>query len=300
MSAASFVERRTKSSIGDSNLSVWKLKAWLKRRLKQIRLAYLRTFRSFDVEAVEKALRGVGIEAGDVVFVHSSYDAFEGFTGKPTDVITALEAAVGPDGTVMMPSLPFTGSALDYISAGNITDIRRTPSRMGMLTELFRRQKGTCRSLHPTHPVLAKGCLAKQLITGHEQATTPCGAGSPFAKLSEVDAKILFLGTSIEAMTFFHYLEEAYETKLPISPFTSETVKATIKDGDRMETITMRLFDRALSRRRRVSRLLPGLKQRNGVRSVKVGTLDIAVIAALDAEDVFRDMAERGEALYDD
>lgn len=283
-----------------ATLSLRTLGVSLIGHLKQLRLAYVRTFRSFDAKAIEEALHKIGIGEGNVVFVHSSYNAFEGYTGNPSDVLTAIETAVGSDGTVMMPSLPFNGSALDYISAGNITDVRRTPSRMGLLTELFRRQIGTFRSLHPTHPVLAKGRLARQLTTGHERATTPCGVNSPFAKLAEVDAKILFLGTSIESMTFFHYLEELYEAKLPISPFTSETIKATVKDGDRMETITMRLYDRTLSRSRCISQILPGLIRHNGLRSVKVGMLEIVVVRAVIVRDVFREMVERGEALYNE
>lgn len=280
-------------------MSVRKLKAWLKNRFKQIRLAYLRRFRSFDAGDIEKALRNVGIKAGDVVFVHSSYDAFEGFSGTPTNVIAALETAVGPDGTLMMPSMPFTGTALDYIARSKPTDIRRTPSRMGILTEVLRRQKGTYRSLHPTHPVLAKGHLAEQMIDGHERAATPCGDNSPFAKLLKTRAKILFLGTSIETMTFFHYLEEAYEAKLPTSPFTAETVRTMVKDGDRHKTVTMRLFDPVLSRKRRITRMLPRLEQRGSIRFAKIGKLDISVIAAADAEQVFREMVEQGEPLYD-
>lgn len=280
-------------------LGFFELKVWLKNRFKQIRLAYLRRFRSFDARDIEKTLRNVGIKAGDVVFVHSAYNAFEGFSGKPTNVIAALETAVGPDGTLMMPSMPFTGTALDYIAQSKSTDIRRTPSRMGILTEVLRRQKGTWRSLHPTHPVLAKGRLAEQLTTGHEQAATPCGDNSPFAKLPKVGAKILFLGTSIETMTFFHYLEEAYEAKLPASPFTSETVQTRVKDGDRSEIVTMRLFDPNLSRKRRIARMWPRLEQCESTRFAKVGTLTISVIAAVDAEQVFQEMIEQGESLYD-
>lgn len=275
-------------------------KAWLKGRFKQVRLAYLRRFRFFDAGEVEQALRDLGVRAGDVVFVHSAYNAFDGFIGKPSEVIGSLEAAVGPEGTVLMPSMPFTGSALDYIQSGKITDIRRTPSRMGLLTELFRRQKDVVRSLHPTHPVLAKGRMAKALIAGHERAATPCGAGSPFGKLLEADGKIVLLGAPIETMTFFHYLEEAHEDKLPKSPFTSDVIDVPVREGDRTTIVTMRLYDRTQSRKRRVSRMLPGLERRGALQTARIGALRIAVIAARDADAVFREMAERGEALYDD
>ncbi|NJS39886.1 MAG: AAC(3) family N-acetyltransferase [Rhodobacteraceae bacterium] len=58
-------------------------------------------------------------------------------------------------------------------------DAKRTPSEMGLLTELFRRAPGAKRSLHPTHSVTALGPLAEQLTATHHQATTPSGRGTP-------------------------------------------------------------------------------------------------------------------------
>ena len=59
--------------------------------------------------AAGAALSALGLRPGQVVMVHSSFDRFAGFTGKPSEVIQALEDAVGPEGTLLMPTLPFTG-----------------------------------------------------------------------------------------------------------------------------------------------------------------------------------------------
>ena len=64
------------------------------------------------------------------------------------------------------------------------------PSRMGILSEMFRRQKDTRRSLNPAHPVLAAGPLASWFVEGHEECAYSCGPGSPFEKLIEKDAKL--------------------------------------------------------------------------------------------------------------
>lgn len=246
------------------------------------------------------ALREVGLEKGDAVFVHSSFAAFEGFRGKATEILSSIERVIGPEGTLLMPSIPFTGTALAYVAAGKVTDIRRTPSRMGLLTELLRRQKGTVRSVHPTHPVLARGGSAEALTAGHAETQTPCGKGSPFAKLRAADGKLLFLGAAIESMTFFHYLEEIYEARLPISPFAAETVTATVRDGEISKTVSMRLFDPDQSRKRRIDRLWPRLKDRDGSRTAKVGSLDLLLLETGDVESVFAEMVAQGEALYDD
>lgn len=285
------------SSKTSSGLS--RLKAAIKARLKQGRLWYVRRFRSFDRAALEGALGAVGIRPGDVVFVHSSYDAFTGFTGKPTDVLAALQAAVGEDGTILMPSMPFTGTAVEYLARGKPTDIKRTPSRMGILTEVLRRQSGTLRSMHPTHPVLAVGRQAAEMIEGHELAGTPCGRPSPYSKLLDHDGKVLFLGTSIDAMTLFHFLEEEYEDEMYEAPLLKDTVDAVVRDGEREVVVTMRMFDPETSRRRRVPAMLPKLRGFSDTRNLHLGGLGIMAIKARDAERVFTELMKQRGILYE-
>src|SRR5438094_10151405 len=64
---------------------------------------------------------------------------------------------------------------------------------MGLITEAFRRRSGVLRSLNPVHPVLALGPEAAKLVADHERQLHSCGKGSPFAKLYDLKAKILFL-----------------------------------------------------------------------------------------------------------
>jgi aminoglycoside 3-N-acetyltransferase len=273
-------------------------KRFVKDRLRSLDRLYARNLYAFDAPSLGAALRGLGIAPGDVVMVHSAYDAFRGFAGKPTDVLAVLEDAVGPAGTILMPSLPFTGTAVDYVRSGAVTDIARTPSRMGLLTELFRRQKGTLRSVHPTHPVLARGARAAELVAGHESARTPCGAGSPFAKLLEADGKMLFLGVSIDSMTFFHFLEEQFEDRLRPSPFTSETFEAPVQRGGETVAVHTRLFDPVLSRRRDIGVMLPELRRLGGLHEAKVGLLPLSMVRAASTRDAFAAVLDDGKSFY--
>ena len=273
-------------------------KRFVKDRLRSLNRLYARRLHPFDAAQLGAALRGLGIAPGDVVMVHSAYDAFRGFAGKPTDVLAVLEDAVGPGGTLLMPSLPFTGTAVDYVRSGAVTDLARTPSRMGLLSELFRRQKGTLRSAHPTHPVLTRGARAEELVAGHETARSPCGAGSPFAKLLEADGKILFLGVSIDSMTFFHFLEEHFEDRLRPSPFTGETFDAPVRRGGETVTVRTRLFDPALSRRRDIGVMLPELRRLGGLREAKVGLVPLLLVRAASARDAFAAALDKGKSFY--
>jgi aminoglycoside 3-N-acetyltransferase len=274
------------------------LKKLAKELLRASRRWYVTTLRSFDIAALKSALRQLGLAPGQALMVHSSFDAFLGFTGKPTDVIAALETLVAPGGTILMPSIPFGGTAIDYVKSGNITDIERTPSRTGILTELFRRQKGTLRSVHPTHPVLARGSRAAAMLKDHRLASTPCGAHSPFAKLLEEKGKILFLGATIDSMTFFHYLEEVFEDRLKPSPFTSEVFEVPVRSGTDTFLLRMRLFDKDMSRRRTITPLVSELNRLGGSVSGRVGTLPLMLVDAVAVRDAFESAIKNGTPLY--
>lgn len=274
------------------------MKTSVKDRLRRLHAFYARTVHGFDAAALCASLR-LAIAPGDTVFVHSAFNAFHGFSGKPSEVLEGLEALVGVEGTVLMPSLPFSGSALTYVQSGAITDIARSPSRTGLLTELFRRQKGTLRSVHPTHPVLARGARAAAMIDGHLHAGSPCGAGSPFERLLESNGKILFLGVDIRSMTFFHYLEERFESQIVPSPFTADVFDVPVRAGGETLTARTRLYNRELSGRRHIAILLPELRRNDGIRTGNVGLLQWMVVGTRAAERAFKAILDAGKTFYD-
>jgi aminoglycoside 3-N-acetyltransferase len=275
------------------------LKRAAKRQLYQSKKWWRTTFHAFSPSDLTEAVISLGIETGDIVLAHIAYNQFLGFTGQPSDVLGSLRSAVSQSGTLLMPSMPFTGSALEYVQSGPMFDVRRTPSQMGLVTELFRRSPGTIRSLHPTHPVLANGPRASELIRDHPLAKTPCGRHSPFAKLVEKDAKIALLGTGIGAMTFYHHLEEVLESLLPESPFTKESFDVAFRgyDGEMMH-ITTRLYDPVLSGRRRLGNIEQELKRRGAWRERIVGCVSVVVLEARVVSEAVRAMAERGTHCY--
>jgi aminoglycoside 3-N-acetyltransferase len=61
--------------------------------------------------------------------------------------------------------------------------------------------------LHPTHSVAAIGRSAAELVADHEIAKTPCGLGTPYARLLDAGGQILLLGVSLKRNTCFHTVE---------------------------------------------------------------------------------------------
>jgi aminoglycoside 3-N-acetyltransferase len=270
------------------------------RQLRQrVRKAYINRFYAFTPADVLSTLLGLGVRRGDVICVHSSFDQFLGFRGGLADAIRALQDSVSPDGGLVVPTQPFTSTAIDYVRKHPVTDLARAPSLMGFMTEILRRTPGVIRSISPTHPVAAWGVKGTGLIGNDWEARTPCGRGTAYHRMLDVDAKIVMLGTGLQPMTFYHCVEELIEPLMPFSPFTTEEFTLTTRDAKgTLYTSRMRLFEPVLSAKRRMSLMIPDLKQRGFWRQARVGKLEVIVLRAADVLETCRAMAKDGRFCY--
>ena len=149
-------------------------------------------------------LHSLGVRRGGVLLVHSSLKSLGRVPGGAETVIQGLLAALGQEGTLLMPALSY-----ETVHAANpIFDVRSTPSCVGALPEYFRTRQATRRSMHPTHSVCALGRRADELLDPHLLDTTPCGSNSPFHRLPDFDGQILMLGCGLLPNTSMHAIEE--------------------------------------------------------------------------------------------
>lgn len=275
------------------------LKLYLKQLRHRARAAYISRFHSFTPADFRDGLCGLGVQTGDILCVHSSFDQFLGFRGNVGDAIQALQDCVGPEGGLIMPTQPFTSSAVDYVRTYPITDLARAPSLMGLMTEILRRTRGAIRSINPTHPVAAWGDKGVRLVGNDWEARTPCGQGTAYHRLLEFDGQILMLGTGLQPMTFYHCVEELIEPLMPFSPFTAEEFSLQTKDakGDIYRS-HMRLFEPVLSAKRRMSLLVPELQEHGFWKVGKVGRLAIILLKATHVLEACRSMARKGQFCY--
>ena len=266
-----------------------RIKRWLKRLVR----SYHRVFRAFTPVDLKNALLKLGIVPGDVVMVHSAFDSFLGFQGGPVDVIRALQEVVGAGGTLMMPTIPFQGTAVEYARGDPVFDVRQTVSRMGLITEVFRRAPGVVRSIHPTHSVAVWGSRTDAIIAGHEHAETPCGRGTPYGRLLECDGKILLAGVPANTMTFCYFVAEELEPRLAVPVLTRETypMRWTDRDGT-VQVSNVRLFSVRLDHD--LSPLVRELKRRDAWRERRVGRLPLVLLRAREVYDAAAALADRG------
>src|SRR6266849_3585613 len=264
----------------------------VKRLLHRLRNRYVARFHSFTPEDFRGLLGALGVRTGDVLCVHSSFDRFLGFTGNVGDAIRALQDSVSPDGGLVMPTQPFNSSALEYVRTHPVTNLARSPS-------ILRRTPGAIRSINPTHPVALWGRKGLRLAGNDWEARTPCGQGTAYHRLLDCDGKILMLGTTLQPMTFYHCVEEIIEPLMPFSPFTAEEFALQTKDANsKLYTSRMRLFEPALSRRRRMSLLIPELRARGFWREAHVGRLKVILLNAREVLEACRSLAQKGQFCY--
>ena len=264
-----------------------------------LRRAYRRLRYPFTGEDLVKGLRDCGIHPGDTVFVHSSFSNFEGFRGGGRDVLAALRQAVGEEGTLLMPTLSFTGSAVAYAARPKIFNPASSPSLVGMLPELFRRSPGVSRSLHPTHSVAAAGPRSEWFLKDHHLAESPCGRGTPYYRLLEADGKILLLDVGLSILTFYHTIEELIEPLLPESALTRTKYILPIRLGNEIvQSAPMRLFEPSVSARRTLQPLERALREGGMWKSVKVANIVLTVVTAKDCLATAEALARRGVFCY--
>ncbi len=196
-------------------------------------------------------LLSLGLCRGGVLLIHSSLRSLGPVAGGAETVVSALLAALGPQGTLLMPALSYA----TVTCTNPCFDARATPSCVGALPEYFRTRPGTSRSIHPTHSVCATGRLAFDLVSGHDLDTTPCGSHSPLTRLPGLEGQILFLGCGLRPNTSMHGVEELIEP-----PYLfGEPVTYTIYNADGSEsqmTVRSHNFKGYAQRYDRISTLL--------------------------------------------
>jgi aminoglycoside N3'-acetyltransferase len=143
-------------------------------------------------------LRALGVAEGGVLVVHMAFSKVRPVEGGPQGLIDALQAALGPTGTLAMPSLPDVDDEPFRLDA--------TPClTMGVVADTFWRLPGVVRSDSP-HSFAARGPRAIELTRPHP-VEIPHGLDSPVGRAYELDAQVLLLGVGHDANTTIHLAE---------------------------------------------------------------------------------------------
>lgn len=146
-----------------------------------------------------RQLRDLGVEAGDILLVHTAFRAVRPVEGGPLGLIEALRAALGPDGTLVMPS--WSGNDDEPFDR---TSSPVTPD-LGITADMFWRLPGVWRSDH-VHAFAAAGPAASAIVAD-PLPLPPHIPASPVGRVHDQDGKILLLGTDHSSNTTLHLAE---------------------------------------------------------------------------------------------
>ncbi len=273
-------------------------RVYLSARARTAPLA-LRWHGTFSAEMLVEHLRP-RLKASDLLMVHCSINHMQPMFRQGAPELLAALTSLTPSGiTVVMPTFnfgdPADGGAYATLKRKQRIELRRLPSQMGLLSELFRRTRGVVSSRHPVMRLSALGPEAAGLVAGHETAALPCGEGSPFAYLERRNALIVGLGRTIEVLTHVHHVEDVMGDQFPVPSQIGEPLPLTLVDGT--EEIPFQLRSRSLSGTRdmlRLRRLMP----RAQLHEWRFHGVPMFAVRAQDVTSALARAARAGQSLY--
>ena len=166
----------------------------LKRDIRKIKSAIQFWVRPMTIEKMEKVLtEELGIRKGDAIFVTSAFGSLKA-AFSPKELIELMMKVVGENGVIMMPYYP-PGSSNEWAASGEVFDMEKTKSSMGVLTNVFSKMPGVVKSNHPTKAVCVWGKDATLIAEDHAISKSPFGETSPYGKFLRLHSKSIGIAT---------------------------------------------------------------------------------------------------------
>ncbi|NWG35636.1 MAG: AAC(3) family N-acetyltransferase [Chloroflexi bacterium] len=145
-----------------------------------------------------RQLLDLGIQPGGILLVHTAFSKVKPIEGGPPGLIAALRAALGTDGTLVMPSM-------SYDDDHPFDKTKSHCAEMGVVADTFWRLPGVLRSDN-NHAFAAVGPLAERILAPHP-LDIPHGIDSPVGRVYELDGQVLLLGVDHTSNTTLHLCE---------------------------------------------------------------------------------------------
>ncbi len=183
----------------------------------------------------------LGLSQGDKIFVTSAFANLNAQGYSPKDAIKVMMEIVGDEGLIMMPYYPPMNS-MEWVRKGEVFEMGKTVSGMGVMTNVFAGMEGVQMSEHPLKSVCAWGKDVSRYITDHYKDVDPYGDNTPYGRLlADGHSKSLCLG--VVNLPMFHAIEDKnqapdtlyYDERLYDVPFVTkegETIVCRTKVHD--------------------------------------------------------------------
>lgn len=204
-----------------------------------------------DFDLILSYLKSQGIEKGDLLVVHSSYDSLRRTGLTPEQIIDKLLELVGPTGTLAMPAMrKYKGEpeGLDRLRVSTDELVctykpRKTMVKTGWLPLAMVQRKDSVVSRHPLDTMVAIGPLANAMMEHNLEGENPAshGPNSSWKFCYDHQAKVIGLGVDLHHFnSICHVNEEALGNWKWSDEEWYRLRKFNIIDGDFNQTVTVR------------------------------------------------------------
>ena len=143
-------------------------------------------------------LHALGVQPGGVLLVHCAFSKVKPVEGGPAGLIAALQAALGPAGTLVMPSMSWDDE--------HPFDPRSTPASKKWAWSPIP-SGGSRASCAATARIPCRRWPQAARITAPHPVEIPHGIDSPVGRVYELDGQVLLLGIGHPSDTTIHLAE---------------------------------------------------------------------------------------------
>lgn len=187
------------------------------------------------------------------VCCHLSLSGLRLGPAQARQVAAELLAYLGSECTLVVPCYPF-GPNVEYEAYlgqdSVVYDRARTPCRVNIFGEVFRRRAGVLRSLHPIFPMAALGPGAEAVLAESHLDEMPFGPRTVFGQLERRETAVLGLGVDLNTNSMFHLVDDPFVERFPFPFYSHDLIDCHILDQGRPVD------------RRKYRYLLPSLRRR--------------------------------------
>ena len=246
---------------------------------------------SVGPDDIQKAFRKLGLRSGMKLIIHSAFSAIGLVEDGAEGFCRLLTETVGPKGTILMPA--FTFNLYIGKDVGQPFDMRNSPSCCGILTEVFRKMPGVCRSCDPCHSYCAWGNHAADFVRNHHKVPT-VSEFSPLGLLEAEDGWCMTIAAA-NAVTFMHVVESSFGA--PCLGVRTEEYPGILSDGSKVKLRTWGWRSKTCPdcAANQTGKLFEMLRRKGALKEVLLGNAQLCLFRLADYRKVYEQLLAKAD-----
>ncbi len=245
---------------------------------------------------IHKSLDDVGVNPEDIVMIHGDAGVAAQYSGianneKLDYLIYQIKEYFSPNGTILVPAFTYS------FTKGEIYNVNKTESSVGLFSEKFRLSSDVVRTNHPIFSTSIWGKHGKYFMNKNNNDCF--GSSTFFEELLTRNVKLITLGCDLNAVTFVHYAEQ----KARVSYRYFKTFSGTVLNEDQETSLETTYFvrDTTLKTACNLKHFSAVAEKKNMLQSGSAGRFPLKTIKALDFYELALELIHYNEyALIDE